>query len=353
MIPDQQTNLLVTLALLLLSPLVLSLTSATTPSINSSSSSSGVDARTVLVTGASGRTGRLVLEQLQRDPRFIPKALVRSERSARTLRRAVPTTKLEQIVICDVVSDLVAPTTTMLTSKNLDPTNKMPIPIASLEACEAMVICTSAVPTISKVSLLKALMKAPFNLLRGKKAIDFRQLTFVWKNGGYPELVDYYGQVAQINLVQQLPNMKQIVVVGSMGGTDPNNFLNAVGKNSAGTGNGDILLWKRQAERYLVYNTTNLDYTIIHPGGLIDTPPGLEEYVLDVDDKLLANKKRSISRHDVARLCVAALVHGRGHQISFDCITVGVDGNDKVKPRSAEEVYKAFLKEHKSCNYQL
>ena len=37
-----------------------------------------------------------------------------------------------------------------------------------------------------------------------------------------------------------------------MGGTDPNNFLNKVGKNPDGSGNGDILLWKRKAERYLV-----------------------------------------------------------------------------------------------------
>jgi hypothetical protein len=38
----------------------------------------------------------------------------------------------------------------------------------------------------------------------------------------------------------------------SMGGTDPDNFLNKVGKNPDGSGNGDILLWKRKAERYLV-----------------------------------------------------------------------------------------------------
>ena len=43
-----------------------------------------------------------------------------------------------------------------------------------------------------------------------------------------------------------------LVNLSSMGGTDPSNFLNAVGKNPDGTGNGDILLWKRKAERYLV-----------------------------------------------------------------------------------------------------
>ena len=52
--------------------------------------------------------------------------------------------------------------------------------------------------------------------------------------------------------------LSQIVFTGpfvlssSMGGTDPNNFLNKVGKNPDGSGNGDILLWKRKAEKYLI-----------------------------------------------------------------------------------------------------
>ena len=81
-----------------------------------------------------------------------------------------------------------------------------------------------------------------------------------------------------------------------MGGTDPNNFLNSIGKEKDGSGNGDILLWKRKAERYLVevcllffvdsflhasfkcvciqsFNLSfnilqsGLSYSIIHPGG--------------------------------------------------------------------------------------
>ena len=39
------------------------------------------------------------------------------------------------------------------------------------------------------------------------------------------------------------------------------NFLNTIG-------DGMILLWKRRAERYLI--DSGLNYTIIHPGGLID-----------------------------------------------------------------------------------
>eukprot|EP00977_Amphora_coffeiformis_P016752 scaffold5296_cov163-Amphora_coffeaeformis.AAC.7 len=125
----------------------------------------------VLVTGASGKTGRLVFEALQNNPKFEPKALVRSEKSGKALRKAVPGTGLDQIVVCDVTE--------------LDRAGMPP----DLDNCDSMVICTSAMPTISKVSLAKALIKAPFNMIRRKKAIDFRSLKFLWKKGQYPEKV--------------------------------------------------------------------------------------------------------------------------------------------------------------------
>lgn len=55
-----------------------------------------------------------------------------------------------------------------------------------------------------------------------------------------------------------------------MGGTDPENFLNKLG-------GGNVLLWKRKAEQYLI--ASGLDYTIIHPGGLTDEPGGRRELV--------------------------------------------------------------------------
>lgn len=143
--------------------------------------------------------------------------------------------------------------------------------------------------------------------------------------------------------------IKHVVVVGSMGGTDPDNFLNSVGKNADGSGNGDILLWKRKAEKHLV--DSGLDFTIIHPGGLTDTPAGEEEFVLDVDDKLLSNKKRSVSRADVANLCLAALMIGKGKKIALDCITQPRDDDGPVK--TAEEALEMFLQDRKVYDYAL
>jgi uncharacterized protein YbjT (DUF2867 family) len=348
----------------------------------SSSSESTTDntslQRHVLVTGASGRTGQLVFSTLLDDPRFEPKALVRSKKSAKKLMKQVPKTRLDQIIISDVTTLLEQQQNQTASSdgvkeSTVPATEQVQVP-PGLNGVDSMVICTSAVPTISKVSLLKAIISAPFNMIRGKKAIDFRTLKFVWKYGCYPEIVDYYGQISQIELAKQL-KMKEIVVVGSMGGTDPTNFLNSVGKNRDGTGNGDILLWKRKAEKYLI--ESGLDYVIIHPGGLIDTQPGQEDYVIDVNDQLVNNKKRSISRADVAKLCVAALALDipnavncprptstvpslmnsnnkrqlQTKQIALDCVTqIPEDG----KPvRTADVALKEFLQQSKLYDYSL
>jgi hypothetical protein len=114
-----------------------------------------------------------------------------------------------------------------------------------------------------------------------------------------------------------------------------------------------------------------LDYTIIHPGGLVDTPGGREEFVLDVDDKLYQGPNRStrISREDLADLCIASLAAGKGQKVSFDCITrpimsassngviaEPINGNAPsipLLPLSADEALTNFLELSKTANYAL
>jgi len=253
----------------------------------------GQVSKKVIVTGAAGRTGSLVFSRLDADPRFDAIGLVRSETSAQKL---IAKTKcnLEEVVISDV------------TQMQFDDVERdsHPWPHA-LDNADAMVICTSAVPKISKLSAMKAMFKIPLNILNPKKkAINFRDLQFKYKPGQYPEMVDYKGQKKQIDFAKKL-GVKHVVLVSSMGVLDPNNFLNSIGKDREGNGNGDILIWKRKAEKYLCLS--QLQYTIIHPGGLVDTESSKMELVLDVDDRLMKNEKKSISRGDVANLCVAAL----------------------------------------------
>ena len=77
----------------------------------------------------------------------------------------------------------------------------------------------------------------------------------------------------------------------------------------------------------------------------------MEQFLIDVDDKLIDRKKRSISRSDVANLCIAALTVGKGRNVSLDCITRETAEGEKVK--SAEEALLDFFKEKKTANYSL
>jgi hypothetical protein len=251
---------------------------------------SGVDPQSsnnavrVLVTGAAGKTGRLVLSKLEQDYRYEPKGLVRNERSARNIVKSDDTRcPLEHVVIADITSptfieDLSDITTHNNDDNDNDDNNKSSNKNNSsnsnsnsnsnnnngLENLDAMIICTSSVPRIRKRSLVAMLLKAPWRMIRGHPVVDFKSMRFAWKYGGYPEKVDYHGQKAQIDLAKRL-GIPHVILVSSMGGTDPNNFLNSVGKrtkkssskssesgSSKDEGHGDILLWKRRAEKYLV-----------------------------------------------------------------------------------------------------
>lgn len=284
----------------------------------------------VLVTGAAGRTGRLVYEKLKQIDHFEPVALVQSEKSARSLIKNCEKCGLEDVFVCDIVD-------------GLDIEN----PPEGMEAIDSMIICTSAVPIISKRSLVLAGLKIPINLARGRKALDVRLLRFKFKRGQCPEKVDFIGQKAQIDLAKKL-GMKKVVVVSSMGSNDPDHFLNAVGKNPDGSG-GDILLWKRKAEEELI--NSGLSYTIIRPGILTDGQAGVKDIILDADDKLTSCQEKSIARADVANLCAAALTVGMAKNVSLDCISrVSDDGS---LPLSAEDALKAFITEGETANKSL
>merc|ERR1711862_1073058 len=89
-----------------------------------------------------------------------------------------------------------------------------------------------------------------------------------------------------------------------MGGSNPANPLNNLGKKEDGSG-GNILLWKRKAEVYL--KNSGLPYTIVHPGGLLNEPGNERELCVGVDDKIPGTSNNSLPRADVARVMIAAL----------------------------------------------
>ncbi|ONM10952.1 NAD-dependent epimerase/dehydratase [Zea mays] len=167
---------------------------------------------TVLVTGAGGRTGQIVYNKLkERSEQFVARGLVRTEESKQKIGAA------GDVYVADIRdADRLAP---------------------AVQGVDALIILTSAAPK----------MKPGFDPSKGGRP------EFYYEDGMYPEQVDWVGQKNQIDAAKAA-GVKHIVLVGSMGGTNPNHPLNSMG-------NGNILVWKRKAEQYLA--DSGIPYTII------------------------------------------------------------------------------------------
>jgi len=141
----------------------------------------------VLVTGAGGRTGRLIYERLKASPElFHARGLVRTEESKAALGG--------EVFVADIARD------------NLD---------EALSGCDAVVVATSATPK----------MAGPPK--EGERPV------FAYPAGGLPEVVDWVGQRATIDAAKAA-GVKHVVVIGSRGGTDPNHMLNKSASACAG-----------------------------------------------------------------------------------------------------------------------
>jgi uncharacterized protein YbjT (DUF2867 family) len=227
----------------------------------------------VLVTGATGKTGSIVLQKLrQLITEFTAVGLARNEVK---IKQMFGTT--DGFIIGDIQHE-----------SSLQ---------QAVKDCQGLVILTSAVP----------IMKAPPQ--------PGQRPEFYFADGEMPEQIDYYGQKNQIDAAKKA-GVEHIVLVSSMGVTNVNHPLNSIG-------NGNILIWKRKAEEYLV--NSGVDYTIIHPGGLIDQPGGLRELVIGKNDQLINNPPEgiatSIPRADVAELVVQCLREPSARNKSFDVIS--------------------------------
>ncbi|KAG8647642.1 uncharacterized protein At2g37660, chloroplastic isoform X2 [Manihot esculenta] len=208
---------------------------------------------TVLVTGAGGRTGSIVYKKLkERSDEYVARGLVTTQDSKEKIGGA------EDVFVGDIRE-----------AESITP---------AFQGIDALIILTSAVPK----------MKPGFDPSKGGRP------EFYYEDGAYPEQVDWIGQKNQIDAAKAV-GVKQIVLVGSMGGTNPNHPLNSLG-------NGNILIWKRKAEQYLA--DSGIPYTIIRAGGLQDKEGGVRELLVAKDDVLLQTDTKSITRSDVAEVCI-------------------------------------------------
>lgn len=221
----------------------------------------------VLVTGAGGRTGQIAYKKLkERSDQYSSRGLVRTPESKEKIGGE------DDVYVGDIRD-----------SESI---------VSAIQGIDALVILTSAVPK----------MKPGFDPSKGGRP------EFYYEDEAYPEQVDWIGQKNQIDAAKAA-GVKHIVLVGSMGGTNPNHPLNSLG-------NGNILIWKRKAEQYLA--DSGIPYTIIRAGGLQDKEGGLRELLVGKDDELLGTDTKLIPRADVAEVCIQSLKFEEAKFKAFD-----------------------------------
>ena len=130
-----------------------------------------------------------------------------------------------------------------------------------------------------------------------------------------PEAVDYHGVRNMVEAAKAAGTVEHFVLVSSMGITQPTHPLNRFANN--------ILLWKGLGENTLRFS--GLNYTIVRPGGLVDTPGGEAGIQAGQGDSL---PQGSIPRADVARVCVAALGDAAANRVTLEII--GDPSSDSV-----------------------
>lgn len=256
----------------------------------------------VVVTGAGGRTGLIVVRKLlelgcSSKYDIIPRAMVRSAESGARMKEQVGTLANGMYSSLEVVhGDVTKPESLK----------------AVFESAHVAIILTSAMPKINKASLIPVIGAKVFTL--GMVSL---KPTFWFEEGQSPEEIDWAGQRNQIDAARAA-GVRHIILVSSMGGTQPNHFLNTHMEN--------MVLWKRRAEQYLI--SSGVPYTIIHPGGLLPhfgnddkaAAGGKRQLFLEVDDALLDDGRghKTIPREDVAEICVQCLLEPQARGRSFD-----------------------------------
>jgi uncharacterized protein YbjT (DUF2867 family) len=124
-----------------------------------------------------------------------------------------------------------------------------------------------------------------------------------------PKHVDYEGVANLVHAASQA-HVSRFILISSIAVTHPEHPLNCFGK---------ILDWKSKGEDAL--RESNLEYAIVRPGGLKDTPGGRSAIHIDQGDRIMG----TISRSDVAAIILQALIFSRPMRVTFEVIETDRD----------------------------
>lgn len=210
-----------------------------------------VNAETVLVTGATGRTGALAYAQLK-DAGFDVRGFVMNASQAKDILHCGDCTEKEGIYVGDVTK----PDTLVSAMANVD----------------RLVITVGAAPHCG-----------------------IQYLGCKYSEGAYPKDIDWLGTKNQV-LAAKAAGAKHVVLVSAMGTTTPDTFLDKMG-------HGWDLFYKLNAEAFLM--NSGLAYTIVKPGGLTMDAGGKKLYV-GHEDNFNGTKSNEVARADVAAVLTEA-----------------------------------------------
>jgi len=214
--------------------------------------------KVVLITGATGRTGKLIYQRMKTFGDFEVRALVRNITTARSELNCNKCDQSEGIFQGDV-TDLASL-------------------IPAAKGCDDLVIAVG----ISLTKNMTLVEEVEF------KGVEKQVQAFVSGR------VDA-GSVSDLH----------VSFISSMGTTL---------QNPPPQAGGAILFWKLQAEAFI--QSSGLAYTIIKPCGLTDDGPGQKTLLSGHDDSMMgdiASKEIEISRADVAELIVESVRMGPVH----------------------------------------
>lgn len=131
----------------------------------------------VVVTGAGGRTGALVMKKLlERSDDYEAVGIVRSDKSAKQLREWGAGD--EQIFIGDILAE-----------------GGEAVLAEALKGADKLVVCTSAVPKIKPLSLVPVILAKIFK----KEGVRPK---FTFKADQMPEQIDWLGQKMQFDVAK-------------------------------------------------------------------------------------------------------------------------------------------------------
>eukprot|EP00419_Tripos_fusus_P024041 CAMPEP_0172719378 /NCGR_PEP_ID=MMETSP1074-20121228/75471_1 /TAXON_ID=2916 /ORGANISM="Ceratium fusus, Strain PA161109" /LENGTH=275 /DNA_ID=CAMNT_0013544725 /DNA_START=27 /DNA_END=854 /DNA_ORIENTATION=+ len=233
---------------------------------------------TVLVTGATGRTGALLYSMLKAKGVNV-RALVRNATKAKEVLKCSSCDQSEGIYVGDVTE-----------SESLT---------AAMTGVTALAIATGSAPHCK----------------------DFKDPSSCsYPKGAYPIDIDFHGTELQIETFAKVAKGGPVVLCSSMGTTDPDHFLNKLG-------NGNILFFKLNAEAFLM--SSGLPFTIIKPCGLSDGNAAQRELHVGHDDQMHETPPQ-IPRADVARVMAEALLQPKlAENLRFDlCSQSGTPTED-------------------------